>query len=186
MPTDRQLSFVATVRLPAPGKAFCVASTQLGRPFMSKIRRDNGIVSKTKNLANLVSLWDNSDKHLSLYFRHSNGAYRLYIRSNNEHYGKGLYLNEDAMLFARYVNAAPDLFQISDGKTHNLVVAPQATGASGQLYLYHRSRGLLLGSKTYSQVSSTFTAVEAGRTPLLLRIEITAVNAPYLSNPDEV
>ncbi|MDD1015016.1 hypothetical protein [Pseudomonas rubra] len=185
MPTDRQLSFVANVRLTTENKALCAAETYFGRPFMSKITRSSGVVSKVKNLSNLVSIWDNSSKFLSLYLRHTNGGYHLYVRSADQR-GHGLYLNSEGMLFLREVDRSPDVFQLSDGKTHNLLIDPDATGGTSQLYLYHRTLKQLIGSKTYRQSASTFTAVQAGGTPLPLDIEVIEVNSPYLGNPNEV
>ncbi|CAK9891367.1 MULTISPECIES: hypothetical protein [Pseudomonas] len=121
---------------------------------------------------------------LTLYFRHTPEGYKLYVRSPGPQHGKRLGVNQTGLLGAFPVESCPpSTFSllnpngrpISHEHLNNLRLPIRLKLNNGSLThrrTIHDSKQIYLGTK--------------GGAPLEITLNILELNAPYLSEPNEI
>ena len=114
-----------------------------------------------------------------LYFRHSNGAYRLYVRSGR-HMGEGVFSTSHGLLITRPIDRKdPPLWTLRDAASGSSVTLPQVTGNSidVQLAAAQTGEGVALNALG---LSAGYLAISSP--PLAsLTLEIAATEVDWLS-----
>lgn len=186
MSTDRQKSFVATVGVNGKQLHFLDAfhgepvyvATRLfsggfftGRP--QKIDHSHFLALRSNTPVPLKSL-------LTLYFRHSNHGYTLYIRTPGQHYGKCL--SYDGGLIGAFRPSKAATFQL----LHNCAIInlDDIKQDTNTVFLQVKDSGLIHAHNTHES-EHTYIA-DKGGIPLPFNLNILERNAPYINHPDEV
>ena len=188
MSTDRQQSFIATIGTP---------NTLLH--FLDYIHARPAIVSVSDFSGGFFTGWPQTrdDSHflglradvpvdarprLTLYFRFTGTAYRLYIRSPGPYYGKCLSMS-DQDFFGAYESEGASTFDLINERGIPVTLSAIKSDWSN-IYLRPRDEGLL---HVQRRIESPYVYIaNKGARPLLFNINIKERNAAYLSHPDEV
>ncbi|HEF4762323.1 TPA: hypothetical protein SAN82_004791 [Pseudomonas putida] len=188
MSTDRQKSFIATI-----GTEFGLLNfldEMYGEQAISTSTRASGGFftgrPQTRDDSHLLGLRRDAPTHhesrLKLYFRHTTGGYRLYIRTPGPYYGMCLNARSDGLVGACPSDKSETFYLIREnGIPINLENLNDITPC---IYLLSRDSGVL---HTLIIRGSPYTYIAAkDGTALTFNLNILERNAPYLNHPDEV
>ncbi len=115
-----------------------------------------------------------------LYFRHANGAYRLYVRSG-QHFGEGLFSSPQGLLIsARIGRLDPPLWRLSNAATGTTATLLEMTGDQSQI--------MFRAADTRTAVSlhgiapgANYLAQNASTSPTLFTLDIVEREVDWLS-----
>jgi len=182
MSTDRQKSFIATIG----------AKTTLVH-FLDVVEGEEAIVyspsfsggfftgrPESRDHSHFLSL--RPEPRLTLYFRYTGSAYRIYIRTPGPYFGKCLSI-EDGLLGA---------FPSDGATTFNLIdkrgfIQPIESVNTDRLDIYLQVAGSPGVLHTHRLPDSKFTYfADKNGYPHMFNFTILERNAPYLSSPEEL
>ncbi|AWY41292.1 hypothetical protein DKY63_15920 [Pseudomonas putida] len=189
MSTDRQKSFIATIgtefgllhfldemygerAISRPTRASGGSFT--GRP---QSRDDSHLLGLRKDVPT------NHRPRLTLYFRHTNSGYQLYIRTPGPYFGMCLSTNDNGLVGAFPSDKSSDTFYLirENGIPINLENLNDTTPC---IYLQSRNAGVL---HTFIARGSPYTYIATkDGTALAFNLNTLERNAPYLNHPSEV
>jgi hypothetical protein len=188
MNTDRQKSFIATLGTQGSllhfldvihGECVYTTSTMASGGFFTGRRQK-------KDHSHFLGVGSEAPKNsagpLTLYFRHTQFGYTIYIRSAGQYFGKCLGSDEEGLIGA----VAPDksvTFKLLN--THCKAINPESMKkGTTRIYLQARDSGLIHAHKIHN-AKHTYIANKGGM-PLPLILNMIESNAPDINHPDEL
>ncbi|WP_129586942.1 hypothetical protein [Pseudomonas frederiksbergensis] len=188
MTTDRQKTFIATLGTETSllhfldvmhGKRTIVTSTLFSGGFFTgrPQERDDSHFLGLRPEAPI-----DARPRLTLYFRHTNLGYRLYIRTPGSYYGKCLSTSEEGLIGA-FPPTGSETFHLlhNNGKPLTL---DHLNKDRTRIYLQVRNSGLMHVHNVHD--SPYIYIADKGGAPLVFNLNIQERNAPYINHPDEV
>ncbi|MEX3773953.1 hypothetical protein [Pseudomonas sp. MYb118] len=187
MSTDRQKSFIAT--LSVDNRHLHFLDVFHGEPvYITNPHFSGGAFTgrpRKVDYSHFLSLRAKTsappEVPLTIYFRHADYGYTLYIRTPGQHYGKclsherdlvGAFPPGEASLFdlLNFQNSSINLDHIKEDET-TVFLKLKKTGVL-HVQNSHNSKHLFIGN--------------TGGLPLPFKLKILERNAPYINHPDEV
>ncbi|AIZ34185.1 hypothetical protein ACE1YR_05695 [Pseudomonas sp. K1(2024)] len=186
MLTDRQQSFLATLHL--QDRPLNTLDALLGKPawvnwfggastlpqLASTVRNDSSMLSCQPGVG---------DQAVLLYFRYSEGGYRLYSRTPGEHFGKGVWLHGHGHLgLVSTRKQAPTTLRLQTLQGDALALSELA-GSQHPVWLITEQGHV----HPRQRLPSPFEYLGGqGQTPLTWSMTVIEREVPWLSSPDEV
>ncbi|MGY2339572.1 hypothetical protein ACW9HW_10055 [Pseudomonas sp. SDO5532_S415] len=188
MSTDRQKSFIATI-----------GTSNSPLHFLGEIHGKQTIVTPTfasggfftgrpqkRDDSHLLGLCPetpiDTKPRLTIYFRHIDCAYRLYIRTPGSYYGMCLSTSDNGLIGA-FSSAESDTFHLlrNNGIPLSLENLKKREAC---IYLQVKNSGLM--HQHTVRGSPYLYIADIGGMPLAFNLNILERNAPYINHPDEV
>lgn len=190
MLTHRQQSFIATLK--EPGDSVHFLGALLGKP--ARVKRGalgGGIFTgaiQHRDDSHFLGFVEGqaakADTPLTLYFRHHDEGFRLYVRSPGPYHGRGIARADDNTIGAFIIGERnPGLFQIDHFTGVPLTV--DHLHADIVPVVLRADNGNHLHLQRLHDSPHTYVAATGGE-PMPFHLHVHETNAAYLNEPDEV
>ncbi|MGE1176376.1 hypothetical protein [Pseudomonas sp. BW7P1] len=183
MSTDRQKSFIATIGIQTDLVHFLDVVNGAPATVTSPLFSGGHFSGKPQSRNDSHLLGIRPEPRLTLYFRHTEQGYRLYIRTPGPYYGKCLSLDKNGILGA-FDPEGSNVYQLIGKQGIPLSIDNHQSNKLEAYLKVSGSPGLL---HTHKLHDSTFTYfADKGGRPFKFRFTILERNASYIDRPDEI